>query len=499
MPNNVKAFFDSHNTRFEALTFDDVLLKPGHSDIAPDMVDTSSRLTRTLRCRVPLLSAAMDTVTEAPMAIALAKAGACGVIHRLLDPKPQAKEVERVKHATHKLIRTPISKPAAMTVGELLQWEAAREKSGKTVFHTHPIVDGRGRFIGIVGGKDVRYCPDRSMTLGQIMKPVASMVKAGKNTSPEQAFKIMLKKRVSALPILGRKRTDFSMYLLSDLERLFSDDRGGYNLDDDGRLIAAAAISSHPKELSRSHLLIDAGVDIIVVDTAHGDSDATALQVQRVKRQSGKVQVIAGNVATYDGAKLLADAGADAIKVGIGPGSICTTRIVAGVGVPQLTAINDAVRGVDGYDVPVIADGGVRSTGDMIKAFCAGAETVMAGSIFAGTDESPGMLTIEKGREVKTYRGMGSAAVMQISGERYRQNKDNFVAEGVEGTVPYRGPVSRVVGKCVNGIRTGCGYLGVRAIRELPYAANFVRISNNGLRESHPHDVILDGISSFVS
>ena len=484
-------FFDSHNKRYESLTPDDVLLMPQKTDVYPEATKVATRITRHVSSKNPAISAAMDRVTEAPMSIAMAKAGGMGVIHRLLTPELQAKEVIRVHYEMTRLIKSPVTKQETMTVQELLNWLDGRRKSGKTAFDTHPIVDTKARLVGLVGGKEIRYCRDKSLPLGKIMTRFRDLVKAGPGTSPEDAYEMMMSFQVSALLLVDDDRTLFGMYLLTDLERKFSSDNGGYNLDENGELAAAAAVGTNPGELVRVEALLAAKVNLIVLDTAHGHSNAAAKQIREIKKMSrNRVDILAGNVATAAGAIFLAESGADGIKVGIGPGSICTTRIVAGIGVPQLTAVHACARAVRRFGIPVCADGGVRSSGDLVKLLGVGASSVMSGSLLAGTDESPGTLSIIRGREVKEYRGMGSEAVMAVNADRYRQKRDNFVAEGIETNVPYRGSVARVITTLTNGLRAGLAYNGARSIVELQKMAMFTRISNNGLIESHPHDVL---------
>ena len=481
------ALFDAH--KYQSYTFDDMLILPGLSDVYPHMIDLRSQITRNVFVRKPIIGAAMETVTEARAAIALAKVGGLGVIHRLLEPHMQAEEVQRVKYETNKIVKSPITKRDKMKVWELLEWSANRKKAGKTEFDTHPIEDEHGCIVGIVGGKNLRYCQDHSTSLGEIMTPRAELVKAEPGTSPADALRIMHEHKVSALPLIDGNWKLRGMYVLSDLERKLKSDGGGYNLDDNGQLVVAASIGTGEKELERAHLLVQAGVNVLVIDTAHGHSMGVAQMIRQLKHRYPQVDVLAGNVATAAGAEHLILHGADGIKVGIGPGSICTTRVVSGVGVPQISAIYHCARMGMRHGVPVCADGGIKNTGDMVKALVAGAHTVMLGSLLAGTEESPGELRTYQGREVKTYRGMGSQDVMRLSGERYRQNKDDFIAEGITSRVPFRGSVSRVMNNYVLGIKSGLGYIGATTIDETHRKGMFTIITGNGLRESYPHDV----------
>ncbi len=475
----------------EYLTFDDVLLKPRASAVLPADADVSTRLTRRISLSIPILSAAMDTVTEARMAIAMAQAGGIGVIHRNLSPEEQADEVRRVKRFEAGMVINPITITPDATLGELMAIKKQHSISGI------PVVERKGegpqKLVGIITNRDVRFETDMDKKVAELMTPREKVVTAGPDITPEEARRRLQAHRIEKLVVVDDQDRVIGLITVTDMEKaeLYPD----AVKDDQGRLRVAAAISTGEASFRRAELLVEAGVDVLVIDTAHGHSQFVIDQVKRVKEAFGEqVDVIAGNVATAEATEALIEAGADAVKVGIGPGSICTTRIVAGVGVPQLTAILDCVSAARRTDTPIIADGGIKYSGDMAKALAAGAASVMIGSLLAGTDESPGEVYLYQGRSYKAYRGMGSVGAMaRGSADRYFQAevKDTmkFVPEGIEGQVPYKGPVGNVLHQLVGGLRAAMGYTGAANLREFVERARFIRITNAGLRESHVHDV----------
>ncbi|MFN4022221.1 MAG: IMP dehydrogenase [Hydrogenophilus thermoluteolus] len=468
-----------------ALTFDDVLLVPAYSQVLPRDVDLSTKLTRAIRLNIPLVSAAMDTVTEARLAIALAQAGGIGIIHKNLSAKQQAAEVAKVKRFESGILKDPVTIPPTLTVGEVLSLTQQLGISGL------PVVD-EGRVVGIVTHRDLRFETRLDLPIAQIMTPRERLVFIREGESVEKAKALMHEHRLERVLILGPDDSLRGLITVKDIQK--STEHPNAAKDSDGRLLVGAAIGVGAGTEERTERLVEAGVDVIVVDTAHGHSQGVLDRVRWVKRQFPNVQVIGGNIATAVAAKALVDAGADAVKVGIGPGSICTTRIVAGVGVPQITAISDVAEALAGTDVPLIADGGIRFSGDIAKALAAGAHCVMLGGLFAGTEEAPGETVLYQGRSYKAYRGMGSLGAMQAgAADRYFQdntaNVDKFVPEGIEGRVPYKGPVAAVIHQLVGGVRSSMGYLGCRTIEELHAKAEFVQITSAGVRESHVHDV----------
>ncbi|MBN9082984.1 MAG: IMP dehydrogenase [Rhizobiales bacterium 62-17] len=472
-----------------ALTFDDVLLKPGHSEVMPSGVDLSTRLTRSISLNLPIISSAMDTVTEARLAIAMAQAGGIGVIHRNLDPEAQAEEVRRVKRYESGTVINPITVYPDQSLADALELMKMNAISGI------PVVE-RGnagkpsKLVGILTHRDVRFAADPAQPVSELMTKKVVTVREG--VTQDEARRLLHQHRIEKLVVVDDEGRCVGLMTVKDIEKATLHPNACK--DEQGRLRVAAASTIGDKGYERAMLLIDAGVDCVVVDTAHGHSQNVLDQVTRIKRVSNKVAIIAGNVATAEGTKALIDAGADAIKVGIGPGSICTTRIVAGVGVPQLTAILESAEEARKKDIPVIGDGGIKFSGDLAKAIAAGAECVMIGSLLAGTDESPGEVFLYQGRSFKSYRGMGSVGAMaRGSADRYFQQdiKDTLklVPEGIEGQVPYKGPVGAVVHQLAGGLRAAMGYVGAPSITEFQKRARFVRISSAGLRESHVHDV----------
>jgi len=476
----------------EAYTFDDVLLKPGLSDTLPSDVDIRSRITRTIALNIPIVASAMDTVTEANMAIAMAQAGGIGVIHRNLDPAVQAAQVRQVKKFESGMVVNPLTIQPEATLADALDLMQEHRISGI------PVVQGggngrAGKLVGILTNRDVRFATDRRQKVSELMTK-DNLVTVREGVGQDEAKRLLHQHRIEKLLVVDGDYRCVGLITVKDIEKAVAHPNACK--DEQGRLRVAAATSVGEAGFVRSEGLIEAGVDLVVVDTAHGHSSRVLEAVTRIKRLSNAVQVVAGNVATAEGAKALIDAGADAIKVGIGPGSICTTRIVAGVGVPQLTAIMDTVEVARKAATPVIADGGIKYSGDLAKAMAAGADCVMIGSLLAGTDETPGEVFLYQGRSYKTYRGMGSVSAMaRGSADRYFQQeiKDTLklVPEGVEGQVPYKGPVANVLHQLAGGLRAAMGYVGARTIAELHDKAEFVRISGAGLRESHVHDVTI--------
>ena len=475
----------------EGLTFDDVLLQPGPSEILPADADVSTRIARDVGLKIPLLSAAMDTVTESPMAIAMAQAGGMGIIHRNLTLDEHAEEVRRVKRYESGMVVDPVTIGPEATLADLRALMAEYRISGIPVVEgAKPGKGGRpGKLVGIITNRDVRFADDPNEKVGNLMTREVVTVKEGASTETVRAA--LHKNRIERVLVVDAQDRCIGLITVKDMEK--SQAHPNACKDERGRLRCGAATTVGDSGFERAERLIDAGVDVVVIDTAHGQSRSVLDQVERVKRLSNATRVIAGNVATYDGARALVDAGADCVKVGIGPGSICTTRIVAGVGVPQLTAVMDARRAIEGYDAAIIADGGLKYSGDMAKALAAGADACMIGSLLAGTEESPGEVFLYQGRSYKSYRGMGSLGAMaQGSADRYFQKNTErmkLVPEGIEGQVPYKGPVGPILHQMVGGLRAAMGYTGSASMGELHKRANFVRITNAGLRESHVHDV----------
>jgi IMP dehydrogenase len=482
----------SNGTPREALTFDDVLLQPGLSDVLPSDVDIRSRITRSIHLNIPIVASAMDTVTEAKMAIAMAQAGGIGVIHRNLEPDEQAEQVRRVKRFESGMVVNPVTIQPEATLAEALALMNAHGISGIPVVERTTNGKG-GRLVGILTNRDVRFATDPNQRVAELMTK-DKLVTVREGVGEAEAKRLLHHHRIEKLLVVDGQYRCVGLITVKDIEKAVANPNACK--DEQGRLRVAAATTVGDVGFSRTERLIDAGVDLVVVDTAHGHSVRVLEAVTRIKRQSNAVQVVAGNIATGEGAKALIDSGADAIKVGIGPGSICTTRIIAGVGVPQLTAIMDAVEVARKSDTPVIADGGIKYSGDLAKALAAGADVAMIGSLLAGTDETPGEVFLYQGRSYKTYRGMGSVTAMaRGSADRYFQQdiKDTLklVPEGVEGQVPYKGAVATVVHQLAGGLRAAMGYVGARTIVEFHEKAQFLRISGAGLRESHVHDVTI--------
>jgi IMP dehydrogenase len=471
----------------EALTFDDVLLVPRASAVLPADVQTTTHLTRTISLSIPLLSAAMDTVTGSRLAIALAQAGGIGVIHRNMPPAEQAEEVRRVKRFESGMVVNPITVTPQAPLAEVLRLMADFRISGIPV-----VEQPSGKLVGIITNRDVRFASNMQQPVAELMTRNVITVREG--VSNTEARALLHKHRIEKLLVVDDAYRCIGLITVKDIEKAQAFPNSCK--DEKGRLRAAAAVGTGPDGLTRAEVLVDAGVDVIVVDTAHGHSSRVLDQVRAVKKLSGSTQIIAGNIATGEAAKALIDAGADAVKVGIGPGSICTTRIVAGVGVPQLTAVMDVAEVCAKKNIPVIADGGIRYSGEVAKAIAAGADCVMMGSMFAGTDEAPGEVIMYQGRSYKSYRGMGSVGAMAGgSADRYFQkagtDPSKLVPEGIEGRVPYKGPVQSIIHQLIGGLRAAMGYTGSATIADLQTKAEFVRITGAGLRESHVHDVTI--------
>jgi IMP dehydrogenase len=469
------------------LTFDDVLLQPLQSSVLPSQADTRTYLTREIPLNIPLLSSAMDTVTEADMAIALAQLGGIGVLHRNLTVEDQSAAVRAVKRFESGMVVNPITATPDDTLADALELMKANRISGI------PVVEKSGKLVGILTNRDVRFAENPRQKVSELMTR-DNLATVSLGTSQEEARRILHQRRIEKLLVVDEDNHCVGLITVKDIEKSVAAPNA--TKDGEGRLRVAAATTVGDKGFERSEALIDAGCDCIVIDTAHGHNDEVARAVERVKSLSNSVQVVAGNVATADAAKALIDSGADAIKVGIGPGSICTTRIVAGVGVPQLTAVMAAASAAAKSGTPVIADGGIRTSGDIAKALAAGASTVMIGSLFAGTEEAPGETFLYQGRAYKSYRGMGSVGAMaRGSADRYFQQdiRDHLklVPEGIEGQVPFKGPVRDIVHQLVGGVKAAMGYTGSPTITDLQQRARFVRITNAGLSESHVHDVAI--------
>ncbi|WP_417847999.1 IMP dehydrogenase [Thalassoglobus sp.] len=470
------------------VTFDDVLLVPAYSELMPGEVDVSSKLTRNISVSMPIVSSPMDTVTESDMAIAMAQEGGIGIIHKNLPVEQQAMEVDRVKRSEHGVIVDPVTLPPSMRVAEAVELMDSRNIGGV------PITDESGKLKGILTRRDLRFLESGETPISEVMTK-ENLVTAREDTDLKSAERILRENKVEKLLLVDDQFHLKGLITIKDIDKNLRFPRA--NKDSRGRLRVGAAVGVFDEE--RAEQLIHSGVDVLVVDSAHGHSKNVIDTVRSIKSH-WEIDVIAGNIATYEGAKALLDAGADGIKVGIGPGSICTTRVISGVGVPQLTAVSGAAKAVAGTDVPLIADGGIRYSGDITKALAAGGFTVMLGGLLAGLDESPGELILYQGRRFKRYRGMGSlGAMVNGSSERYRQSLSEeegrgtpkLVPEGVEGRVPYKGPLSSLLYQLVGGLRAGMGYLGVRSINDLRTEARFLRVSAATVRENHPHDIAI--------
>ena len=470
----------------EALTFDDVLLEPAHSEILPANTDITGQITRNISLKLPLISAAMDTVTEHRLAIAMAQLGGIGVVHKNFTIEGQAAEVAAVKRFEAGMVVNPVTIMPNATLGDALSLMEAHKISGV------PVVDADNKLVGILTNRDVRFARDHDLTVAELM--TKDVVTIEPDASMGTARKLLHENRIEKLVVVDGDHRCTGLITVKDIEKAQT-----YPLaskDEAGRLLVAAATGAGPDGIARAEALIEAGADIIVVDTAHGHSEGVLKTVSAVRKLSNNVDIIGGNVATADGAKALIDAGVDGVKVGIGPGSICTTRMVAGVGVPQLTAIMDAVSATREAGVPVIADGGIKFSGDLAKAIAAGAQSAMIGSLLAGTDETPGEVYLYQGRSYKAYRGMGSLGAMaRGSADRYFQDEVStplkMVPEGIEGQVPYKGPAANVLHQLAGGLKAAMGYTGSASMAEMQKRARFLKITGSGLRESHVHDVTI--------
>ena len=471
----------------EGLTFDDVLLEPGPSEVMPADADTSTRLTRDIKLNIPLASSAMDTVTEARLAIAMAQMGGLGVLHRNLTVEQQADQVRQVKRYESGMVVNPVTVTPDTTLGQVREITTAKKITG------FPVVDPTsGKLVGMLTNRDMRFESDLNRKAAELMT-TGPLFTVREGAGRQEAVAILRERKIERVVVVDDQDRAVGLITMKDIQKAQAFPHAAK--DEQGRLLVGAASTVGDSGYERSMALAEAGVDVVVIDTAHGHSIQVARAVERVKRESNRLQVVAGNVATYDAARALIDAGADAVKVGIGPGSICTTRIVAGVGVPQLTAIMEAVRAARDSGVPIIADGGIKYSGDLAKAIAAGASSAMMGSMFAGTDESPGEVFLYQGRSYKSYRGMGSVGAMGAgSADRYFQKEvetQKLVPEGIEGQTPYKGPISPVIHQLVGGLRAAMGYVGAATIADFQERARFVRITGAGLRESHVHDVMI--------
>ena len=470
----------------KALTFDDVLLVPAYSGILPRDVSLKTRLTREISLNLPVVSAAMDTVTEAPMAIAMAQEGGIGIIHKNFTPEQQAAEVAKVKRYESGVVKDPITISPTMSVRDVLDITRRYRISGL------PVVDTAGKVVGIVTNRDLRFETNLDQLVSDIMTPQSKLVTVKEGVSKEEVIALLHKHRLERLVVIGDNFLLKGLITVKDIRK--SSEHPLANKDGQGRLLVGAAVGVGPENEQRIAALAEAGVDVIVVDTAHGHSEGVLKRVLWVKKNFPQVEVIGGNIATASAALALADHGADGVKVGIGPGSICTTRIVAGVGVPQITAVDMVASALAASGVPLIADGGIRFSGDISKAIAAGANAVMLGGLFAGTEEAPGETVLYQGRSYKAYRGMGSLGAMKDgAADRYFQDSDanveKLVPEGIEGRVPYKGPVIAVIHQLMGGLRSSMGYVGCATIDEMRAKAEFVEITSAGIRESHVHDV----------
>ena len=473
--------------KHKALTFDDVLLLPRYSDFLPSEADISSNLTEKISLKTPLLSAAMDTVTESKMAISLAEAGGIGVIHKNNSIEKQASEVKFVKKYESGIVRDPVTISSTNSIEEL------KNLTDKLSISGMPVVDN-GQLRGIVTGRDFRYAENMDSNVSTIMTPFEKLVTVNEGFSQEDVMQLMYKNRIEKVLVLDANKNLSGLVTMKDIEK--SAQHPNATKDDSGRLRVAAAIGTEQNTLERAEALFEAGVDVFVIDSAHGHSKNVIDTIQMIKKEFPNIDLIAGNVATSDGAVELEKAGADAIKVGMGPGSICTTRIIAGIGVPQITAILEIKEALNGKDVGIIADGGIRFSGDIAKAIGAGADSVMLGGLFAGTEEAPGKVELFQGRSFKTYRGMGSigAITERQDANRYMQEDSDtkkLVPEGIEGRVPYKGLVINVINQLIGGLRQSMGYIGCKTIQDIHNKSEFIEITNAGMTESHVHDVMI--------
>lgn len=475
-----------------ALTFDDVRLRTGYSEVMPDEVSLSTQFSRNVCLKIPLVSAAMDTVTEYKLAIALAKLGGLGIIHRNLSPEEQVFHVAKVKHHLHGRTDTPICVSEDQTIASILEMRELKKYS----FNSFPVLDSRGEIVGILTGNDFEFCDDHSQLARDVMS--TEILSAPPQTTIEEAYTIMKREKKKVLPLVDLEGKVTGMYVFSDVKRIMTGSAEFYNVDERGQLRVGAAIGTGEEAFARLEKLVKERVDVVVIDTAHGDSKAVIETLRELKRMYPRLDAVVGNVSIGDSVKRLVDAGADGIKVGQGPGSICTTRIISGIGRPQVSAIYECVKVAEKYHgVPVCADGGIRNSGDIPIAIAAGAHSVMMGSLFAGTDEAPGEVVYIQGRQWKNYRGMGSLGAMESfrsSRERYGQKsmeKNRLIPEGIEGLITYKGKLADVVFQYLGGLRRGMGYVGAKSVEELREKGDFDRITSAGFAESHVHDVMI--------
>jgi len=476
----------SNKFSFQGLTFDDVLVVPAYSEVLPREVSTRTRLTKKIDINVPIVSAAMDTVTEAPLAIAIAREGGVGMIHKNMSIEAQAAEVRKVKRSESGMIKDPITLSADGTLEDALGIMKDNRIGGI------PIVNGGQKLVGIITNRDLRFEKDMSKKIRDVMTS-KNLIVTDESTDLHKAKDILQEYKIEKLPVVNKKYQLVGLITFKDIDKVKSHPKSVK--DNFGRLLVGAAVGVTSDTIERVDALVSEEVDVITLDTAHGHSKGVIAELQKIKAKYPKLQVIVGNIATAEAAEDLAKAGADGIKVGVGPGSICTTRIIAGIGVPQLSAIMECVSAAEKYDVPVIADGGIRYSGDLVKALVAGADCIMAGSLFAGTEETPGETTIYDGRKVKAYRGMGSIEAMKDgSKDRYFQDAEEEIAklvpEGIVGSVPFKGLLAEVIYQYIGGLKAGMGYCGAKTISELKNS-KFTQITNAGIRESHPHDVTI--------
>lgn len=494
MPNErIRKFFDNMEAQGLMLTYDDVRLRTQHSNVLPTATNLTTRLSRNIRLKIPIIASPMDTVTEDAMAIAMAEMGGIGFIHRGLSPEEQARKVGRVKRRMSGKIATPTTVRDNITIGEFL----THLKEKPRTFHTFPVINAEEKLVGLLTRTDIEFCDDESKLVSAAMTPLSDLTRAGPQTTVEEALRLMIEHKRKVLPLTSDDGGIAGMYTFSDLKRIHNGGHTTYNLDAKGQLIVGAAVGSGDVALARAAFLAERQCDVLLIDTAHGDTQNVISTLQKLKSRYPHIDVLAGNVSSGDSAKRLADAGADGVLVGQGPGSICTTRVIAGVGVPQVSAVYECVRALEGSDVPIIADGGINSSGDMVIALAVGADSVVLGRLLAGTEEAPGEERVVQGMKVKDYRGMGSQGAMrdnQSSRERYGQGAlaiSKLVPEGIEGMVPFRGSVKPLLDQYTGGIRSGLGYNGSTTLEELRERAVIFRISSAGLNESHPHDVAI--------
>jgi IMP dehydrogenase len=483
-------FFEKMEKQGLALSYGDVRLKTNHSSILPADANLSSFFSRRVPLKCPIISSPMDTITEHKMAIEMAKMGGLGIIHRGLGPKEQALEVARVKFYLNGFIKKPICVFDDQTIEEILKMINEKDFS----FRSFPVIDRNGKLVGLLTNNDFDFCPNYNLKAREIMS--RELITAKEGTNLEEAYIIMRESKKKILPVINNQGNLEGMYVYSDVKRIITGGSPLYNLDCNGNLRVGAAVGTGDDAFERLEILSELGVDVVVIDTAHADTKSVLQTLKEIKTKYNQIDVVVGNISEGESAKRLADAGADGVKVGQGPGSICTTRIVAGIGCPQVTAIYNCARALRGSGVPVCADGGIQQTGDITIALATGANSVMLGNLLSGTKETPGEVIIRQGMSVKEYRGMGSLAAMQASKasrERYGQGKsekDKLVPEGVEGMVPYKGEVAQIIFQCLGGLRSGMGYVGAATVEELQEKADFYQISGAGLGESHPHSLL---------